>query len=243
MHGRDFNEEAKPQAEKKYNYDFDAIVRMYMMRAFEPFIQRGPALELGCYEGDSTLELLPFFDDLTVVEASSAAMATAMSRVGPRARFVQSTFEEFSPDRLFQTIFLINTLEHVDDSLALLKRVRSWLLPGGRLFVLVPNADAPSRQIAVHMGLISHNQAVTPAEWAHGHRRTYSFDTLHRDVRESGMSVVHAGGVLFKGMANFQMDLALKHGIIDMRYIEGCFRLGLVHPALCASIFAICSEA
>lgn len=242
MQERDFNQEAKPHVDKKYNYDFDGIVRSYMMRAFEPFFRTGSALELGCYEGDSTLELARYFDDLTVIEASSEALAVAQSRVSSSVNFVHSTFEDFRPGRLYDSIFLINTLEHVENAVDVLGRIRSWLAPEGRLFVLVPNADAPSRQIAVYMGLISHNAAVTAGEWNHGHRRTYSVDTLHRDINNAELSVLHAGGILFKGLANFQMDRAINAGIIDMPYLEGCYRLGLVHPTLCSSIFAVCTN-
>ncbi|BEV11507.1 class I SAM-dependent methyltransferase [Asticcacaulis sp. DW145] len=242
MQTRDFNQEAKSLTDKKYNYDFDGIVRQYMMRAFEPFFVPGPALELGCYEGDSTLELVRYFDDLTVVEASSEALDVARSRVQGHVRFIQSVFEDLEPGQLYDTIFLINTLEHVDNAVEVLARIRDWLTPKGRLFVLVPNADAPSRQIAVYMGLITHNNAVTPGEWTHGHRRTYSFDTLNSDLRDAGLSVLHAGGILFKGLANFQMDKALEAGIIDMNYIEGCYKLGQIQPTLCSSIFAVCTR-
>lgn len=242
MTKRDFNQEAKPLADKKYNYNFDAIVRDYMMRAFAPFFQPGPALELGCYEGDSTLELEKAFDDLTVVEASSDALAVARRRVGAKVRFIESTIEDLDPGTQYETIFLINTLEHIEDAVAALTRIRGWLSPTGRLFVLVPNADAPSRQIAVFMGLVESNNAVTPGERVHGHHRTYSFDTLNADLRRAGLSVMQAGGILFKGMANFQMDKALDAGIIDMDYIDGCYRLGQLHPTLCSSIFAVCTR-
>jgi hypothetical protein len=103
----------------------------------------------------------------------------------------------------------------------------------------VPNADAPSRQIAVHMGLVEHNDAVTPAEWRHGHRRTYRFDTLERDLKICGLKTVARGGIIFKALANFQFDRALEAGIIDTAYVDACHRLGLTYPALCASIYAI----
>ena len=55
---RDFNLEAQQFGDRKYNYDFDAIVRSYMMRAFDPWLPQGRALELGCYDGESTSWLL-----------------------------------------------------------------------------------------------------------------------------------------------------------------------------------------
>lgn len=49
-----------------------------------------------------------------------------------------------------------------------MKRINDeWLSDKGRFFLVCPNANAPSRQIAVKMGLITHNNAITPAEEAH----------------------------------------------------------------------------
>ena len=45
---RDFNREYQDN-ERKYAYDFDTVLRRYMMRALTPFMQPGKALEMGCY--------------------------------------------------------------------------------------------------------------------------------------------------------------------------------------------------
>jgi 2-polyprenyl-3-methyl-5-hydroxy-6-metoxy-1,4-benzoquinol methylase len=238
---RDYNSEAQSRPEKKYDYNFDEIVRHYMMRSFAPFFKVGPALELGCHEGQSTLLLAKHFDDLTVVEASSEAIKVAKRSVPESVKFVESTFEDVELSARYNTIFLINTLEHVEEPGPILKRIKSWLQPGGQFFVLVPNADAPSRQIAVQMGLITSNNAVTAGEWEHGHRRTYSFDTLEADLRAAGFSVKHRGGLMFKALANYQFDKALDAGIIDAKYLEGIYNLGMIYPAMTASIYMICS--
>jgi 2-polyprenyl-3-methyl-5-hydroxy-6-metoxy-1,4-benzoquinol methylase len=239
---RNFDEEAQEQPKKKYNYDFDAIVRRYMMREFADHFTPCPALELGCYHGDSTVELAKSFTDLTVVEASAEAISVAQARVPPAVKFVNALIEEVEFDRRFQSIFMINTLEHTENAHSALTRAAGWLEAGGKLFVLVPNADAASRQIAVHMGIVDHNEAVTAAEWRHGHRRTYSFDTLERDLRVCGLRVKVRGGLIFKALANFQFDRAIEAGIIDESYVDGCYKLGSLHPTLCASIFAIAGK-
>ena len=124
-----------------------------------------------------------------------------------------------------------------------LRRVnREWLAKSGRFFLVCPNANAPSRQIAVKMGLISHNSAVTRAEAEHGHRITYTLDTLERDARAAGLSVVMRSGIFFKALANFQWDRLLATDIISKEYLEGCYQLGQVYPDLCSSIFLLCER-
>ena len=217
-------------------------VRDYMMRTFEPFLPTGRRSELGCYLGKSTAWLIGRYDDLTVIEAAPSLVEAASRRFGAKARFVCSTFEAAQLDETFDAIFLINTLEHLDDPVGVLRRIQGWLAPKGRLFLLVPNAQAPSRQIAVKMGLISHNAAVTEAEWKNGHRNTFSFDTLERAARDGGLAAIHRGGLIFKALANYQFDAALEAGIISDAYIEGCYQLGMQYPELCASIFLICER-
>ena len=138
---------------------------------------------------------------------------------------------------------LTHVLEHLDDPVRVLRRVNDeWLADGGRCFLVCPNANAPSRQIAVKMGLISHNTAITPAEAKHGHRRTYTVDTMERDATAAGLRVVHRSGIFFKSLANFQWDRLLQTDIISQAYLDGCFKLGQLYPDLCASIFLMCEQ-
>jgi 2-polyprenyl-3-methyl-5-hydroxy-6-metoxy-1,4-benzoquinol methylase len=241
MSGRDYNREYKDSS-RKYAYDFDYILRRYMMRALEPFFRPGRALELGCYKGEVTELIADRYDDVTVVEASDELVAIASERLGSRARFITSTFETVTLPERYDAVFLVHTLEHLDDAPAVLRRVNDWLTPSGRLFVVVPNANAPSRQIAVQMGLISHNSAVTDSERLHGHRKTYALDTLEREALDGGLRIVHRGGVFFKPLANYQFDRLIGGDVITDDFLEGCYRLGMHYPDLCASIFVVCER-
>lgn len=238
---RDYNREYK-YSDRKYAYNFDGVLRRYTMRALAPFLRPGRALELGCYRGELTELISAHYADLTVIEASSELVAEASARLGTRARFIQGTFEDVDINDRYDAIFLIHTLEHLDDPVAVLRRIHGWLTDTGRLFVVVPNANAPSRQIAVQMGIIRHNSAVTESERLHGHRNTYSLDTLQRDVLDAGLNVVHSGGVFFKALANFQFDQLVGGPVISDDYLEGCYRLGMHYPDLCASVFVVCER-
>ena len=195
---------------------------------------------MGCYLGDVTEMLAERYTDLTVIEASNELASAAQKRLGARARFLQGTFETIDVSERFDAIFLMHTLEHLDDPVHVLRRAAAGSTTSGRLFVVVPNANAPSRQIAVQMGLIPFNSAVTDAEREHGHRRTYSLDTLERDVVGAGLRIVHRGGVFFKPLANYQFDKLAGGDVISDAYLEGCYRLGMHYPDLCASIYVVC---
>jgi 2-polyprenyl-3-methyl-5-hydroxy-6-metoxy-1,4-benzoquinol methylase len=241
---RDFNQELIDTEDRKYGYDFDFdVMHKYMMRAFEPFIKPDDrALEMGSYHGAFTSRLIEKYKDVTGIEASSEAAEILRAKFGDKVKILNTTFEELDTTGTFDAVFLMHTLEHLDDPVGVLRKAGTWLAPGGRLFLVVPNADAPSRQLAVKMGLISHNAAVTEGEAKHGHRITYSFDTLERDVRAAGLNVIHKTGIFFKPLANFQWDRLMKTDIISPEYLEACYQLGFEHPRLCASIFFLCEN-
>ena len=204
---RDYNAELDDSANElheKYAYSFDFdVLHPYMIRSFEPFFRKGSILELGSYKGNFTQRLLPYSDDITCVEASSEAISIAKDALPETIKYFTGTFETVELPALYDNIVLTHVLEHIDDPIQVLGRInQDWLSPGGRLFLVCPNANAPSRQIAVKMGLISHNSAVTPAERDHGHRCTYSLDTLERDASQAGLNVVYRTGIFFKATNN-----------------------------------------
>jgi 2-polyprenyl-3-methyl-5-hydroxy-6-metoxy-1,4-benzoquinol methylase len=244
---RNYNEEFDDNVGRKYAYGFDYdVMHPYMIKSFEPFFTEGSVLELGCFKGDVTKRLAPYFDDISAVEASDVAAAEAVEKVakaGKKLTMHNALFQEVKLPKKYDNIVMTHALEHLDDPISVLKRVNDeWLSDKGRFFLVVPNANAPSRQIAVKMGLISHNTAVTEAEKAHGHMITYTLDTLERDARAAGLKIVYRSGIFFKPLANFQWDKILQTDIVSPEYLEGCYQLGQQYPDLCSSIFLLCEK-
>lgn len=224
-------------------HTFDTLMHYYMMRTFRQWFIGVSALELGCFRGEMTARIFKEYPELTVVDASEDCILEAMQNLR-LVEFIHSTFEMVDlGERKFDAVFLIHSLEHVDDPVAVLKRCKGWLAKDGKLFVAVPNGFAASRQIACKMGLVERPTAVTPAEREHGHRRTYNQYSFEADLLRSGLHPVEQGGIMFKALANAQMDAALKHGVITTDYLEGCYKLGAEHPDMCASLYAVCEAA
>ena len=241
---RNYNTELKDTKDHKYAYGFDFdVMHPFMLKSFIPFFKEGNFLELGSFKGDFTRKFLPHFNDITCVEASDEAIAIAKNEFGDKVKFINSLFEKVTLPAKYDNIVLTHVLEHIDNPVAVLKRINDeWLSDSGRFFLVCPNANAPSRQIAVKMGLISHNSAITQAEKEHGHNITYTLDTLERDAKAAGLKVVHRSGIFFKALANFQWDMILGTDVISPEYLEGCYELGQQYPDLCSSIFLMCEK-
>jgi len=242
---RDYQQESLDTKDHKYAYGFDFdIMHHYMMKSFAPFFLEGPCLELGSFKGDFTKRLQEHFDDITCVEASEDALREARKKLaGADVKFIQGVFESARLPKQYDNVIMTHVLEHLDDPVMVLKRINDeWLSDDGNLFLVVPNANAPSRQIAVKMGILSHNTTVTPSEKEHGHRRTYTLDTLERDAVAAGLKVIYRSGIFFKAFSNAQWDEILKTDIVSSEFLEGCYKLGQQYPDLCASIMLVCEK-
>lgn len=240
---RDFDLEAKDNFGRLYNYSVDSLFRELMLKDFSPFIDKGSkakSLEIGSFDGSMTEQILSYVKDLTVVEPSASLARKLESRFKGRVKVLNSTIEDYATEEKFVNIFLVHTLEHVDDPVVVLGRIKNLLAPKGRVFIAVPNANALSRQIAVHMGLISHNSAVLESELQQGHLRTYSIDTLRRDILRANFSIEMLSGVFLKALANFQLDAAIRHKVIGQDYIEAANSLAKIFPDFSASLVAVC---
>jgi ribosomal protein S18 acetylase RimI-like enzyme len=241
---RDYNKELKDTSDHKYAYNFDFdVMHHYMIESFKHHFVKGNCLELGSFKGDFTKRLIPYFDDITCVEASDEAIEVSKQNLKGNITYFNSLFETVELPKKYDNIILTHVLEHIDDPVGLLSRIKNeWLSENGKLFLVCPNANAPSRQIAVKMGLITHNSAITPAEAEHGHRITYTLDTLERDAKSGGLNVTYRSGIFFKALANFQWDQLLNTNIISKEYLDGCFQLGQQYPDLCSSIMLVCKK-
>ena len=253
MSSRNHNRELEDTTDHKYAYNFDLdVMHNYMIDSFDPFFitgntrdeQKENVLELGSYKGVFTEKIVDKFNSVTCIEASDEAIAIA--KKNPKlwyVNFINSTFETAKLDKRYDNVILTHVLEHLDDPVVTLAKIRNeWLSPNGRLFIACPNANAASRQIAVSMGIISHNSSITPSEKDHGHKITYSLDTLERDTKLAGLKTIHCGGIFFKALANFQWDKLLQTDIISQEYLDGCYQLGQKYPDLCSSIFIVCEK-
>jgi len=243
MNNRNYNAE-KIDNSRKYFYGFDyEVMHHYFIKSFLPFFKGEDVLELGSFEGGFTKRLEAYFSDITCVEASDEAVNEAKKIVRDDVKIINSLFEDVVLPKKYNNIVMTHVLEHLDNPVSVLRRIREeWLTDEGVFLLVCPNANAPSRQIAVKMGLIPYNAAVTEAEKKHGHRITYSLDTLERDAKAAGFHIIHRSGIFFKALANFQWDKLLQTDIVSKEYLDGCYELGQIYPDLCSSIFLVCKK-
>ncbi|MNT67062.1 hypothetical protein D3C72_2051770 [compost metagenome] len=93
---------------------------------------------------------------------------------------------------------------------------------------MVPNANALSRQLAQNMGMIKNLTDLTKNDLNHGHRRVYTYESLLNDINKANLKVAKISGVVFKILADFQLNELLHSGFLKEEHILGMQKLAQV---------------
>ncbi|MGH8123532.1 MAG: class I SAM-dependent methyltransferase, partial [Rudaea sp.] len=211
-------------------------------------------LDMPCGDGTLTAMMSPHFDHVVGVDASQNQLALAKARL-PRVEFRHALIEELDLDEKFDTITMLNVLEHVVDPVAALKKAATFMADDGILQIHVPNAQAVNRKIAVLMGTLTSCEELSPFDInVAGHRRSYDLPSLLRDIERSGLRPVATGGVFYKMLSTPQMDWFLKNGLWETggfgwgrvgseprdwknEFCRACYEYGNMHPEDCNVIY------
>jgi cyclopropane-fatty-acyl-phospholipid synthase len=109
-------------------------------------------LELGCGWGSLALWMAEHYPsaNITCVSNSSLQRLEIEARMRARAitnlKVITADMNDFRPEGLFNRVVSVEMFEHIADWGGLLQRVRTWLAPGGRLFLHVfAHRDHPYR--------------------------------------------------------------------------------------------------
>jgi 2-polyprenyl-3-methyl-5-hydroxy-6-metoxy-1,4-benzoquinol methylase len=213
--------------------DFDKRLIAYRYKTLQPHL-RGPiGLELGPAEGQMTKFLIKDFKSLTVVDGAPALLNLIPDY--PNIIKVHALFEDFNPTTQFDTIVLEHILEHVDNPVELLERIKNWLAPMGKILLGVPNGNSIHRLAATKMGILKHPCELNPRDLAQGHRRVYTRETFRFDIEAAGLKIIKMGGVFFKSLSNKQIQDSWTEEML-----EGFYELGKDFPEYSADIYAVC---
>jgi 2-polyprenyl-3-methyl-5-hydroxy-6-metoxy-1,4-benzoquinol methylase len=145
------------------------------------------------------------FTELTVVEGSEDLCDKARKFLPPSVNVVNEFFENYSPNALADFVVASHVLEHVDEPIQLLRRIRSWIKPDGALIAIVPNKESVHRRIARDMGMISKLDELSNRDLLVGHQRVYGLNELIHHFSEAGFIVEEYRGFFLKPLSNGQM--------------------------------------
>jgi len=133
-------------------------------QTFEPerlaFIEPvGDILELGCHIGFNLVYYARMGFRAVGVDVSSVLLTEAQKLISKepldvqnRIGLIHSFIEDLVPDYRFDTILLLETLEHVIDPLPIIVKARELLAPDGRIYLSAPS---------IRIGTFSHVRGIS----------------------------------------------------------------------------------
>jgi 2-polyprenyl-3-methyl-5-hydroxy-6-metoxy-1,4-benzoquinol methylase len=188
-----------------YAVGANAATIRYTFEVFKRYFRRGAILELGPAEGVMTDLLMTLDQELHCVDGSGKFCADLSAR-HPGIQVTHSLFEEFETSQRFENIVLGHVLEHVEDPVQILGRVRNWLADDGIVLTAVPNAYSLHRQAAVLMGLLETEKSMSELDRHHGHYRVFDPFEFRATFGKAGFDIVASGGYWMKPLSNAQIE-------------------------------------
>ena len=159
-----------------------AVLRRYrewIVDYFDPFLS-GAAVEFGAGVGSISELLVPRVESLDLVEPSPNLVGQLTDRFSgsDNMSIHGDSLEDFSSSSVkqYDSVVIVNVLEHIDDDARALKQIFGALKPGGHLLVLVPALPFLFSKLD---GLV-------------GHHRRYTRAGLDVRIREAGFEPIRS---------------------------------------------------
>lgn len=222
-------------AEFGYAFDNNILLHWYPRRIISLCPKGGSLLELGIGHGYSTQCFSEHFTRHVVIDGSDAVIQQFHTQYPQsNAEVVCDFFEEFETEERFDVIVMGFVLEHVADPTMLLRKFRSFLTPGGRCFVTVPNAESLHRRIGHAARLLGDMMALGDADRQLGHIRLYTAATLAYELKMANYRLVRQEGIFLKSLTTAQL-ISLN---LDNSIIEAMCTVAIDYPELSCALLA-----
>jgi SAM-dependent methyltransferase len=130
-------------------------------------------LEIGCGSGNFTVLIAAHGHRVTALDIHEPYVTTARQRLAayPDVRVICADAVQQKWTETFDTVVLLDVLEHIENDVSFLKSLAGCLKPGGRLILKVPAAQ----------------WLYSPMDQAIGHYRRYNRHSLAKCLSEAGL--------------------------------------------------------
>ena len=197
-----------------------------------PWMTGPEVLEMGSGDDQWTARLIEHFGHSHLVDGSRTLIEAARKKYGAKLTTYHSLFEEFKPDKKFDTVLTSLVLEHVADPVKVLATASQWLKPQGHLVLTVPNALSLHRRLAVAMGLARAADELGESDIRLGHRWVFTIPRIEADLAKAGLKIVRQAGCFTKLLPQAMMTE------FSNALLEGLMKLGDELPRECACFLA-----
>ena len=152
------------QADRYNNWIFEQI---------EPHLGKD-VLEVGCGNGNFTVYLAQKCDRVTGIDIDPEYVSIAKNRLAGRSNveIIQKDINKLKTKSSFDTIVMLDVLEHIEHDVLILQKLNALLKPSGKLIIKVPAL----------------NSIYGEMDRVIGHHRRYNQKTLTATFKRANMS-------------------------------------------------------
>jgi len=235
-----FNEDDKflNNLGKTHNYGsgFNGKLIEFKYRFISDYItENSKVLEIGPAEGPMTELLLNNHKiKLTLIEPSKGFFKKLKLKF-PNLNIINSYLEDSKLDEKYDVIICSHILEHLEDPVPFLNKLKEYCSNKTKIFISVPNAKSFHRLLGVKLDLLDSEYSLNDADISVGHKRVYDFNLLKKQLTKVNYKVNFMTGIFFKILSNDQLES------FDKNIVNGFYELGKNFPENCAEIMAVCS--
>jgi trans-aconitate methyltransferase len=223
------------QGNNIYDFDNEILLTWYPQRIVMNSKGAGSILELGLGHGFSTHIFSNAFAKHIVLEGSPAVILNFRKKFPEcSAQIVETYFEEFNSEEKFDVIVMGFILEHVDDPFGIVNRYKTFLAPGGKMFLAVPNAAVLNRRLGHLAGMLGDMDTLSENDLLLGHKRYYTVNSLSSEIDRVGCHIEKLEGIYLKPFTTSQM-ISLN---LDEKVIRALCEVGVDYPELSCGILA-----
>lgn len=217
--------------------DFDRYLIVFKHRAIKENLCGNRLLELGSASGVMTRLFLEHLQHIDVLEGAKEYIDLLRPELGDRVDFFHSLWEEFETDRRYTDMVMAGALEHLDDPIGVLNKIKTWLDRKGpsAIHLTVPNANSLHRKIGVAMGSIPSVTSLSERDHKIGHKRVYTSDLLRQHIEAAGLKVDLLQGIYLKPLTHADMEKW------SLDRINAFYEVGKEFPEICAELYVKCS--
>lgn len=216
--------------------DFDRYLIAFKHRAIKANLCGDRLLELGSASGVMTRMFLEYLKHIDVLEGAKEYIDLLKPELGDRVDFFHSLWEEFQTERRYTDMVMAGALEHLEDPVGVLRKIKAWLDPKvpSAIHLTVPNANSLHRKIGVAMGSIPSVTSLSERDHLIGHQRVYTSTLLRQHIEEAGLKVDVLQGIYLKPLTHADMESW------PLERINAFYEVGKEFPEICAELYVKC---
>jgi len=189
-------------------------------------------LEVGSGFGQISKYLAGKFEKVVSVEICEECVVKSWKH--RNIELIHSDFLSFKTDEKFDFIVCSNVLEHVEDPIKFLQKIRDFGHEKSTYFFSVPNANSQNRILGVEMGFIPNTEHLDKQDIDAGHKRMYTLETFENDIASAEFKINTLGTFIYKPFHNELMKT------LPNQIIKKCINTPVKNIG--AEIYAICKH-